>query len=225
MLPKWMSHIMATLERCTAVICIFQVSVCGRVQEHIFIYLFILLRSISPGGIYLLWAHGWSWLKQTWAQCLSGQLLVREVSTPCSLYGIENKSHVMEMSPSFIVRLIQSSSTKEGKAGLEGKIGQDGEKQRPHAHVGVLRASWLLLTSFCNIKTWVKNLVLCIYEVKSALVMMMDCICSLAQRTFNPPLRSHAGRLRQMKINYRTLLLSQSFIYSVRCWPACSGFY
>lgn len=30
-----MSHITATLERCTAVICIFQVSVCGRVQELI----------------------------------------------------------------------------------------------------------------------------------------------------------------------------------------------
>lgn len=28
-----MSHITATLERCTAVICIFQVSVCGRIRE------------------------------------------------------------------------------------------------------------------------------------------------------------------------------------------------
>lgn len=37
-----MSHITATLERCTEVICIFQVSVCGRVREYMYLLIYSL---------------------------------------------------------------------------------------------------------------------------------------------------------------------------------------
>lgn len=99
---------------------------------------------------------------------------------------------------------------------MEGKTGQEGEKRRTDAHVGAESqlAAVDILLQHKDVRE--ESRVLCISEAKSALVMM-DCICSPAQRTFNPTLRSHAGRLRQMKINYRRLLLSQSFIYSVRC--------